>query len=418
MKNEDLKKIQSQFNKRARNYKEYTLWIENDEIYKKCTEPLNSFVKSIECLDLGGGTGWLAAKEKNKSGRNWTVLDISDEMGAKVPKAIKFVKGDFHETPFEDNKFGFIIALSTFQYSNNLNSALKELKRILLPEGQVVIAQKFDDNYGSNKKIFKTLTTLRNPLKKQIGSSLKFKDSLKKNGLKILKQYNIKHNYKYPLDKWLSRSGTIPIQRQKEILSYLKVIPEEIKEKLNIQINDGQISYDICWGIFVCAKNIYKYPSIAIVATLIVERTINQEKYILLQKRQSLYEEPEYHDQWELPQGKLERNENIRDTAVRELFEETGLTLKYFREGEKSNNISSIKIFGVTPYFITHLEGKHNFLSIAFIVDAEGELEPQILNTKPEWISISKLKAILKSEKVFPLNSEVLQKYVDEHEER
>ncbi len=92
MKNEDLKKIQSQFNKRARNYKEYTLWIENDEIYKKCTEPLNSFVKSIECLDLGGGTGWLAAKEKNKSGRNWTVLDISDEMGAKVPKAINLLK--------------------------------------------------------------------------------------------------------------------------------------------------------------------------------------------------------------------------------------------------------------------------------------------------------------------------------------
>ncbi len=409
--------IQNQFNQRADNYEEYTAWLNDKTLFARCIEPLRFLDKSIKCLDLGGGTGWFANEENKKSGREWTVLDISDDMGKKVPNHINFVQGDFHHTPFPDNYFGFIIARSTLQYSPSISTSLKELKRILHYEGQFVIAQIFNDNYSKQKDVFKDLTYLRNPLKKQIWSSDEFRKILIDNKVKILKQYKINRNCKYNFNEWLSRSGTIPKLKQRKIIKYLDGISVDTKEAINLKIDKDYISYDVSWGVFICAKNIYTPPKTPLVASLIVEKFEKGEKYILLQKRQSFYENPKYHDTWELPQGKIEIGETIRETAVRELHEETGLKLQGFKEKEVRLTKNDIKLYGTTPFYLTHIGGDLNFISLTFIVKAKGTLTPQILNTKPEWVNISHLKSIIQNEKVYPLNFAALKKYLQINEE-
>jgi ubiquinone/menaquinone biosynthesis C-methylase UbiE/8-oxo-dGTP pyrophosphatase MutT (NUDIX family) len=416
MENKNNKEIQKQFNKRADEYDDYTQWLNDEELFDKCTEPLNFLVDSIECLDLGGGTGWFAREESKKSGRKWTVLDLSDQMGKKTPKGIEFVHGDYHNTPFPSDKFGFILARSTLQYSNNLGKAFGEIKRILKSEGQIVIAQKFNDNYGEYKEVFKKLTELRNPLKKQIGSSNEFRKTLVQNGFKILKYYNFLQPQKYKIDTWLNRSGTIPKDKQKEIINYIKSLPTEVRKGIGLRIDDKFISYNLSWGIFICAKNIYTFPKTPIVASLIVEQKIEEKDFILLQRRQSYYEAPKYHNTWELPQGKLEEGENITETAIRELLEETGLQLTDFKGKVEFKSKQKNKIVGIKPYFMTHIEGDLNFLSVVFLVSAKGKLSPNIINTQPQWVEISELKTIIRNEDVFPLNQIVLAKYLKDYE--
>lgn len=68
----------------------------------------------------------------------------------------------------------------------------------------------------------------------------------------------------------------------------------------------------------------YDYPMASITADMGLLRKNNDCDYeILLIKRKN---EP-YKDCWALPGGFMEMNETLKDCAIRELYEETGITL-------------------------------------------------------------------------------------------
>jgi 8-oxo-dGTP diphosphatase len=68
----------------------------------------------------------------------------------------------------------------------------------------------------------------------------------------------------------------------------------------------------------------YAYPRPAITVDIIVTRMHRNQKQILLILRKN---EP-FRNRWALPGGFIGVDERIKDAALRELYEETGLTVK------------------------------------------------------------------------------------------
>ena len=93
---------------------------------------------------------------------------------------------------------------------------------------------------------------------------------------------------------------------------------------------------------------------------------------------------------WDLPKGKAEKNENITQTAVREVMEETGVKdLIIVRPKEKTYHIFK--------------RGKKNYLKETYWFEMKSNYDknftPQIKEgiTRVEWISNEKIPLILKN---------------------
>lgn len=90
------------------------------------------------------------------------------------------------------------------------------------------------------------------------------------------------------------------------------------------------------------------------------------------------------YGQWSFPAGHLEKNESIKDGAIREVFEETGC---------------KVKLIGVLP--VQHeFSNDDNLIMIRFVASIEEENikfnEQEILDVK--WIDINEIKKMKKDE--------------------
>jgi 8-oxo-dGTP diphosphatase len=66
----------------------------------------------------------------------------------------------------------------------------------------------------------------------------------------------------------------------------------------------------------------YDYPRAAVTADIIILKIISNHKSVLLIERKN----PPFEGKWALPGGFMEMDETLENTALRELFEETGIT--------------------------------------------------------------------------------------------
>ncbi|MGE4167976.1 MAG: class I SAM-dependent methyltransferase [Candidatus Babeliales bacterium] len=75
-------------------------------------------------------------------GVNVSGVDISEVMLEKAHRknaSIHWLQGDAHELPFEDNSFDGALCISAIHHLGDLNSAFKEIFRILKPGSKLVI---------------------------------------------------------------------------------------------------------------------------------------------------------------------------------------------------------------------------------------------------------------------------------------
>ena len=92
-------------------------------------------------LDIGCGTGNYT-NELNKMGAKFIGVDPSEEMLSKARKNntfINWVKGEAEDLPLETGSVAGVVASLTVHHWNSLNAGFKELNRVLLPHGNVVI---------------------------------------------------------------------------------------------------------------------------------------------------------------------------------------------------------------------------------------------------------------------------------------
>ncbi len=93
-------------------------------------------------LDAACGTGRYSAF-LNSIGHNVTGIDISDDMlklAKKKNKNINFIQGDLNTLPFENEKFNLVVCGLAIHYVTNIDEVIKELTRVVLPGGYIVIS--------------------------------------------------------------------------------------------------------------------------------------------------------------------------------------------------------------------------------------------------------------------------------------
>ena len=154
-----------------------------------------------------------------------------------------------------------------------------------------------------------------------------------------------------------------------ELLENLDLLKLLTKKKIN--------SIGIFSNEFEIIINVFKKKFPEIIAA--GGKVINNKSDILFIYR---------NKKWDLPKGKAEKNENISQTALREVEEETGI-----------KNLSIIKPLDKTYHIFKR--GKTNYLKTTYWFemksDYNGKFKPQKKEgiTRMEWIGVENLSSIL-----------------------
>jgi demethylmenaquinone methyltransferase/2-methoxy-6-polyprenyl-1,4-benzoquinol methylase len=86
-------------------------------------------------LDLGCGTGFITEKLGNAVG-----IDYSIEMLKLCPENLRVACADASNLPFRDESFDCVFSLTVMQDINNIKSAIAEIKRVLKPNGKIILS--------------------------------------------------------------------------------------------------------------------------------------------------------------------------------------------------------------------------------------------------------------------------------------
>ncbi|MDR3598101.1 NUDIX domain-containing protein [Clostridium sp.] len=153
-------------------------------------------------------------------------------------------------------------------------------------------------------------------------------------------------------------------------------------------------------------------------ASAIIEKTIDEKKYILIQER---FKEgaPNENGLLEIPGGKIREFENIFDCLRREVREETGLEIIKI-EGEDEASITenkNYKVLNYTPFACSqNTYGYYPIMTHIFICHAKGELLNHTDEAKNmRWISVEELSRLLQENenKVYPMEVAALKRYLE-----
>jgi len=403
------------FNKRAKDYEGFSDWCRNTELYESCIEPLGDMLPSIKCLDLGGGSGWIASKNASDTGRNWTVLDISPEMGKFIKSPVMFVTGDAHSLPFADNEFGHVVIRSVLQFVE-ATAVLKQVHRILTPRGHVVVAQKIKDHQGDAPEWHNALHILRNPTSHQDWTLKELENTIKSAGFRLLNTRFVREHRSVDLERWISKDGTIKEDKLARIRQLITNPPPSVIKSTNQLIENGKLNYEREWAICIAKKESIKAPLTPSVFSMIVERETDRGKMVLLQKRKKRYEEPVYCGSWELPQGKLEKGSFAKDTIAQELKDETTLILEEVSSLTPIKNVQDPYFHDQTeiinPLICVRTSGGTDFMAISVIVSATGNPSSIDIDREYRWVSVNDIPSVLLNEPIYPLNRAMLETYL------
>lgn len=117
------------------------------------------FKEDISMLDVGCGTGWLL---KDILMRNPAIqfhaIDLSSVMVTETRKRFsnnfdnQIIQGDLLCLPYKKNSFDLITVIHVFHHIEDIKRALKELKRVIKPNGTIFITTSdYQINKGLNK---------------------------------------------------------------------------------------------------------------------------------------------------------------------------------------------------------------------------------------------------------------------------
>ncbi|MHA1271175.1 MAG: class I SAM-dependent methyltransferase [Candidatus Helarchaeota archaeon] len=116
---------------------EYDIWFEkNNYIYKSEIKALGKFIpKCGRGLEVGVGTGRFAVPLGIKIGIEPAkkMADIARNRGIKVENALA------ENIPYDNESFDFVLLMTTICFLKNPVVALKEIRRVLIPNGLIII---------------------------------------------------------------------------------------------------------------------------------------------------------------------------------------------------------------------------------------------------------------------------------------
>ena len=128
---------------------EYDEWFETHTwVYRSEVEAVKKLIpKTGKGIEIGVGTGRFSIPFGIKVGVEpaRAMAEIARKRGINVYAA------KAENLPFQDNSFDFALMVTTLCYLENSLSALQEIKRILKPQGRIIIGM-LDENISFRKQ--------------------------------------------------------------------------------------------------------------------------------------------------------------------------------------------------------------------------------------------------------------------------
>lgn len=149
-KQKNINSLSNYYNNKARLYNELKLTYENPNLYKRFfyLTRFNSVISSLsphkgeKILDIGCGPGFYSRHLVN-SGSKVTAIDFSKDYikqaKSYVGNKANFIVADASSLPFEDNHFDKLLVTEVIEHVQNYKDILKEVLRVLRPNGSAVI---------------------------------------------------------------------------------------------------------------------------------------------------------------------------------------------------------------------------------------------------------------------------------------
>jgi SAM-dependent methyltransferase len=101
-------------------------------------------VSGLRVLDAGCGVGYGSLLLRDAGATSITGIDISQEAvdiaSEKASEGIRFVRGDIMALPLEDASFDVAVCFEAIEHVQNQDLVLDELRRVLTPEGLLIIS--------------------------------------------------------------------------------------------------------------------------------------------------------------------------------------------------------------------------------------------------------------------------------------
>lgn len=98
-------------------------------------------------LEVGCGQGWLSERIQRELGCDVVAIDQSEHMVELTrSRGIECLVGDVEELPFEDGAFDCAVAAWMLYHARDLDRALAELARVLVPGGRLVAVTNSHDH--------------------------------------------------------------------------------------------------------------------------------------------------------------------------------------------------------------------------------------------------------------------------------
>jgi ubiquinone/menaquinone biosynthesis C-methylase UbiE len=187
-------------------------------------EQLN-FIVNMGCiqeeewvLDMGCGTGLLTRAIEQKTKRV-VGLDLTHQMleeaklqSRKQGKSILFLQGDGHQLPFLDGQFDCIMTRLTVHHFPQPLKILKELVRVLKPNGRLIISDIVANMDPQKQKKHNEVEQLRDPSHVKFLNETELQELIKKAGLEI--QETKKWETERRIDEWMGIIGEIESEQQ------------------------------------------------------------------------------------------------------------------------------------------------------------------------------------------------------------
>lgn len=242
--------VSRHFSMRAERYDSCGNWVRNEGI-------LNAMIsefpiaegRTFHIVDLGTGTGAVATHILNnyKGIASLSVVDLCTEMLDKITDSrITKYEASLENLPFKDNSFDIIVSRQCLHYVENLETAMKEIKRILKPGGLMILGQivPLENHY---KEYWDKIMKLRQPLRKRSYSETDWLRCFCDAGFVVRSVQNLQN--RGSVSGWIKKYNVSDKKLIDQYSSMFLNAPEEFLKSYNVEIEESNVKYTTYWSI-------------------------------------------------------------------------------------------------------------------------------------------------------------------------